>query len=162
MPFFSIVIPAYNRADLIKQTIRTIFNQAYTDFEIVVVDDGSTEPMKEAIGSFSVNHPNIKYIYQPNSERGCARNNGIRHAEGRYVVMFDSDDLMHPDHLQSLHEAILALHEPDFIATKFDFTSNGRSRPSDNMKLSQGYYDYRLLLHGNVFACNICFRRNLP
>jgi len=159
MPFFSIVIPAYNRAGLLKPTLRTILEQGFTDYEVIVVDDGSTDNMKEVVEAFSADHKNFRYIYQKNSERGSARNTGIGHATGIYVVMFDSDDFMHADHLQVLHSHIQALNQPDFIATKFDFTSQGRQRSSDIMPLSEGYYDYRLFLGGNPFACNICFRK---
>jgi len=159
MPFFSIVIPVYNRAGLFKQTIQTLFDQEFTDFEIIVIDDGSTDEIKELVSQLTLQHANLKYFYQQNSERGCARNNGIQRAQGRYVVMFDSDDFMHPDHLSTLHANILTLNYPEFIATKFDFVTDGKHVPSDIMSLPAGEYDYRLFLHGNPFACNICFHR---
>jgi len=161
MPFFSVVIPAYNRADLLIPTLRTIREQVFSGFEVLLVDDGSTDTMKEVVQSFAAEDKRFRYLYQVNSERGCARNTGIRHAAGHYVVMFDSDDFMHPNHLEVLHAGIQSLSQPDFIATKFDFTSNGRSQASDIMKLREGYYDYRLFLRGNPFACNICFRKDL-
>jgi glycosyltransferase involved in cell wall biosynthesis len=160
MPFFSIVVPIYNRADLFLATLSTLQEQDFKDFEIIIIDDGSSDNIKERIGAFTSAHNNIHYFYQKNGERGSARNNGIRRATGKYVVMFDSDDFMHKNHLSTLHAAIFSLGQPAFIATHFDFVNNGQHTSSDIMKLKEGYYDYRLFLHGNPLACNICLKKD--
>src|SRR5688572_16056491 len=92
---FSVVIPAYNRAGLIERAIKSILLQSYTNVEIIVVDDGSTDNTKEVVSRF--NHANLKYIYQENRERGAARNNGVKNAHGAYVVFLDSDDFLYPE-----------------------------------------------------------------
>lgn len=162
MPFFSVVIPVYNRSGLLQKTLDTIFAQTFGDFEIVVVDDGSTDNTATLIRDLMTLRPQLRYVFQENSERGRARNTGIRQAAGKYAVLFDSDDLMHAGHLQTLYDGIHRTNFPDFIATKFDFVHDGRRRSSDLAALKEGYYDYRLFLRGNPLACNICIRNPLP
>ena len=103
-PFFSIIIPAYNRAKVLPQSIASIVNQTYKDFEIIVVDDGSKDNTKLVVAN--LNLPNLKYIYQDNAERSAARNNGIRNAAGQYICFLDSDDFYLENHLQTLYEKI--------------------------------------------------------
>ncbi len=103
-PFFSIVIPAYNRGAYISKTVRSVLAQAYTDFEILIIDDGSTDNTNEEILTF--NDLRIKYFKKENAERGAARNYGVRLAVGKYVTFLDSDDLLKENHLQEGHHYI--------------------------------------------------------
>src|SRR5690554_3150909 len=88
---FSVIIPTYNRASLITKTIESVIDQSYQNFEIIVVDDGSTDNTKEVVKL--IMDPRLKYFYVENGERGRARNIGTFHAEGKYVTFLDSDDL---------------------------------------------------------------------
>jgi GalNAc5-diNAcBac-PP-undecaprenol beta-1,3-glucosyltransferase len=161
-PFFSIVIPVYNRSNIIQDTLESIVRQTLKDFEVHIIDDGSTDDSVEKIKSFVDSDIRFNLHVQHNQERGAARNNGYRVSKGKYVVFFDSDDLMHDDHLFTLHKFIIS-ENPDFIATKFDFKDDsGLHHPSDMKDLRQGFYDYKLFLSGNVLACNICLKKGLP
>jgi len=81
-PKVSVVIPTYNRAHLVGRAIRSVLNQTYQDFEIIVVDDGSTDNTKEVVKSF--NDPRIRYIrHEKNRGGSAARNTGIRAARGK-------------------------------------------------------------------------------
>ena len=102
--FFSVIIPTFNRANILKNTIRSVLVQSYKEFEIIVVDDGSTDNTKEIVKK--INDPRIKYIYQENSERSVARNNGIKNARGRWICFLDSDDAFKENHLSTLFENI--------------------------------------------------------
>lgn len=159
-PFFSIVIPTFNRADIVPSTVEKILKQDFKDFEIIVVDDGSKDNTLALLQDrFSIN-PQVKLLHQSNKERGAARNNGFRNSAGTYVIFFDSDDHMHINHLTVLHTKIIKLNFPDFIATKFDFVNtSGKHYPSDMHTLKEGFYDYKLFLNGNPLACNICVRK---
>ncbi len=89
-PKISVIIPTYNRADLIKESIESVLNQTYQDFEVIVVDDGSTDNTKEVVALFS---PRVKYLYQINTGLPSkARNSGILEANGEYIAFLDSDD----------------------------------------------------------------------
>jgi len=103
-PFFSIIIPAYNRAYMIAKTIGSVIDQRFTDWECIVVDDGSTDNTREVVSG--IQDDRVKYVYQKNAERSAARNNGIRNATGRYICFLDSDDFFESSHLQTLYDHI--------------------------------------------------------
>ena len=99
-PFFSVIIPAYNRAPVLGAAIRSVQDQTFQDFEIVIVDDGSSDNPKavvEAIGD-----PRIRFIAQANQGGGAARNAAIDAAAGRFIAPLDSDDIFLPHHLQTM------------------------------------------------------------
>ncbi len=106
-PFFSIIIPAYNRASLVGETIDSFLKQTFKDFELIIVDDGSTDNTKEAIQKY-LSDSRVKYIYQENKERGAARNRGAQEARGEYLNFFDSDDVALPNHLEEAYQFIMA------------------------------------------------------
>jgi len=96
-PFFSIIIPTYNRANWLPKTIQSVLNQSEGDFEILVIDDGSTDDTKQVVTS--IDDDRVKYHHQKNAERGAARNKGIQLAQGSYVHFLDSDDVFFEGHL---------------------------------------------------------------
>jgi glycosyltransferase involved in cell wall biosynthesis len=103
-PLFSVIIPVYNRADVVGDAIRSVLSQSCQDFEIVVVDDGSSDdphPVAEAFAD-----PRIRFHRQANGGGGAARNAGIDLARGQYVAFLDSDDCYLPDHLQTMHRLL--------------------------------------------------------
>ncbi len=104
MPFFSVIIPTYNRAHLITGAISSVIVQSFGDWELLVIDDGSTDNTADIVSSF--NDIRIKYFYQQNTERSAARNKGISKANGRFVCFLDSDDVWLPHHLQTMFDAV--------------------------------------------------------
>jgi len=104
-PFFSIVIPVYNRADALKAAIESVLAQSDQDFEIVVVDDGSKDDPKAVVEAFG--DPRLFYRRQENRGGGAARNAGIDLARGAFVAFLDSDDRFLPGHLKAMR-ALLA------------------------------------------------------
>lgn len=99
-PFFTIVIPAYNRAKELPETIKSVQNQTFTNWELIVVDDGSTDNTKTVVEG--MNDIRVKYFWQKNAERSAARNTGARLAQGTYICFLDSDDKFLPNHLETL------------------------------------------------------------
>ena len=97
MPAVSIVVPTYNRAERLGETLRSVFNQTCQDFELIVVDDGSTDDTQKVVNSF----PRVQYISkQENHGVSRARNEGLALAKGRYICFLDSDDLWGEKKLQ--------------------------------------------------------------
>lgn len=94
----SVIIPTYNRAELIIETIQSVLDQTFDDFEIIVVDDGSTDNTKQVVDGFKDSR--IKYIYQENRGVANARNNGIKASSGEYIAFLDSDDMWLPENLE--------------------------------------------------------------
>ena len=93
----SVIIPAYNAAPFIEETIKSIYRQTYSYWEIIIIDDGSTD--NTALIGESFNPCMVKVIRQQNAGVATARNNGLSHAKGEFVVFFDADDLMSPEFL---------------------------------------------------------------
>lgn len=108
--FFSIIIPTYNRANFICTAIESVIGQTYKNWELIIVDDGSTDNTKEIISSY--NNDRIRYIYQENQERSIARNNGINNARGEYICFLDSDDYFLDNHLTLISEHISLNNSP--------------------------------------------------
>jgi len=100
LPLFSVVIPAYNRAGIIARTIDSVLAQTFTDFEIIVVDDGSTDDLKKICGEY--HSSKIHYVYQDNAGSNPARNNGVKNARGHYVSFLDSDDTWEAEYLEEV------------------------------------------------------------
>lgn len=98
-PSVSVVIATYNRARFLHETLDSILGQRFRDFELIVVDDGSTDDTSELLKSYG---DRIRILCQENRGPAAARNLGIRHARGRWILIQDSDDLSTPDHLESL------------------------------------------------------------
>ena len=105
MPFFSVIIPAYNRADFIGKAISSVLEQTFSDFELIVVDDASTDNTEELVKAFADSR--IVYVKNDtNLERCRSRNKGISLAKGQYICFLDSDDYHLPDHLEVLYNAV--------------------------------------------------------
>ena len=102
MPYFSIIIPLYNREKLISRAISSCFNQDFQDFEIIVVDDGSTDGSCDAVKR--INDPRLRLIRHEKNRGVCpARNTGIANARGEWILPFDSDDELLPNVLAMVH-----------------------------------------------------------
>jgi len=98
MPKVSVIVPVYNVEQFIQETIASVLAQTFTDFELIIVDDQSPDRSIEICEQFQ--DPRIKIIRQQNRGLAGARNTGIRHAQGEYIALLDSDDLWHPQKLE--------------------------------------------------------------
>jgi glycosyltransferase involved in cell wall biosynthesis len=107
MPVFSVVIPTYNRADKVCRAVKSVLNQSLADFEVLVMDDGSTDNTREVIKDLA--DPRIKYEWAENFGGPAApRNRGLRLAQGKYVAFLDSDDWWMP---KKLEESLVILEQ---------------------------------------------------
>ena len=112
-PEFSIIIPTYNRLEFLKKAVSSVVAQTHSDYEVIVVDDGSTDGTMEYLGSLGAC---VKVLSQANRGPGSARNLGVQHAIGTYIAFLDSDDSWYPWTLATFHEAIRNFHEPSVIS----------------------------------------------
>lgn len=103
--FFSIIIPVFNRPEEIGELLASISTQSFRDFEVLVIDDGSSQTSKDVCASFSRKLP-IRYFFQPNTGQGFARNFGMSQAKGDFFVILDSDVLLPESYLEVLFHAI--------------------------------------------------------
>ena len=159
MTFFSIIIPVYNRSHLLAETIDTVLMQSHVNFEIIIVDDGSSENIQKVLEGKYANEPRVKYFHKQNEERGAARNFGLKQAKGDYAVFFDSDDFMKSHYLETLNKIIVENPGVKLLATKYNYDNNGKTEYHPFLQaLAEGWYDQDLFLKGNILACNYCIR----
>ncbi|MDG1689561.1 MAG: glycosyltransferase family A protein [Flavobacteriales bacterium] len=103
---FSIILPTFNRGYMIHHAIESVLNQTYKDWELIIVDDGSTDDTKDVIAEFIEKDNRIRYLHQKNKERSAARNKGIKEAKGHWICFLDSDDIYHTNHLEEFKNLI--------------------------------------------------------
>lgn len=94
-PVISVIIPAYNYGRYLSEAIESVFAQTFTDFELIIVDDGSTDDTAAVVREY-LSDPRVCYIYQKNRGPSAARNTGIRLARGKYIALLDGDDVWMP------------------------------------------------------------------
>lgn len=102
-PKISLIIPVYNVEKFLKTTLDSVFAQTFKDFEVIIVNDGSTDSSLEIIKEYSKNYSNMVVINQENQGQGIARNNALKVAKGEYIAFLDSDDFLEPDFLEVLY-----------------------------------------------------------
>jgi glycosyltransferase involved in cell wall biosynthesis len=111
-PFFSIIIPSYNRSFIITRAIDSVLSQLFSDFELIIIDDGSTDNTKLILQDYS-NDIRIKYIYQNNAGVCAARNTGAKAASSNFLIFLDSDDTVETCWLQDFFD--LAIQNKDYL-----------------------------------------------
>ncbi len=150
MPTVSVVIPAYGHAHFLKHTIESVLQQSWSDYEIVVVDDGSPDETPAVVAQFG---PVVKYIRQPNQGMAATRNTGIRHAAGELISFLDDDDLWMPNYLSTVMDHFQV--DPDLSAlhTGFQLTSDqpGRDYPKGGTRTVLPDELYDTLLEAGFF-----------
>ncbi len=125
MPKISIIIPTYNCAAYIPEAVDSVLKQSYQDFEIIIVDDGSTDNTSQVLERYG-SKASIKYIYQENKGPGAARNAGMKLSEGEYICFLDADDEFKSDSLK-LRQEFLDQHEDVMMV----FTDYGLKKTED-------------------------------
>lgn len=115
----SVVIPLYNKEQSIATTLQTVLNQTYQDFEIVIVNDGSTDHSVEEVAK--VTDPRIRLIHQSNAGVSAARNRGIEEARGEFVAFLDADDEWNPDYLKTQYKLTQKYPECSVFACNYEF-----------------------------------------
>ncbi len=150
VPFFSIVIPVYNRANGINKTLQSVKSQVFGDFEVIVVDDGSTDNLRSLVEK-ETGDLRIQYVYQENAERGAARNTGIRHSMGKYVTFLDSDDILYPNHLETAHEKLMKFEFPQFYHQNYEIRDEEMRLIHKGRHLTGDLN--RQILTGNFLSC---------
>lgn len=164
-PFFSVIIPTYNRAALIGKAIESVLQQTFKNWELLIIDDGSTDNTKQIVAQS--NDPRIKYIYQQNAERCAARNNGIQHSSAPYITFLDSDDYYLGNRLQLLHNVIEAQNFPEaffYTGLQLQDMDSGKTEDKDVAVISADKYDnialsmihsQQVCAHRKVFDSNL-------
>lgn len=128
MPFFSIIIPVYNKECFVKNTIESVFNQTFFDFEIIIVNDGSTDKSEEIVLSF--NDSRIRYFSKENNGASSARNMGIEEARADFITFLDADDYWYPYFLQEMFDTIHLFPEQKIFSASIELETSKKIIPA--------------------------------
>jgi len=123
MPKISVVIPVYNKAKYIQATVNSVLQQTFKDFELIIIDDGSTDNSAEIINSFDDNR--IKFITQKNNGVANARNKGVQIAQTELICFLDADDLWYDNHLEEIWHLSTSFPAAAFYATAYQIQHHG-------------------------------------
>lgn len=116
-PYFSIVIPLYNKEKFIQKTLTSVLEQTFDNFEIIIVNDGSTDQSVNIVKN--INNNKIRLIHQINQGVSVARNKGIEHAKANYIALLDADDIWYSNHLEELHKSITKYPAADLFCNAY-------------------------------------------
>lgn len=105
MPFFSIIVPVYKVEKYLLRFLESVANQTFTDYEVLLIDDGSPDRSGVICDEFAAEHPQFRTIHKPNGGVSSARNRGVEEAKGEWLLFFDSDDVVASDALEKIHRA---------------------------------------------------------
>lgn len=139
VPEVSVIIPAYNSADYIEESVESVLNQTFTGFEIIIIDDGSTDNTAEVLTRFS---RDVTYVKQDNRGPSAARNKGISLSRGEYLSFLDSDDLFLPNHLEELITFLKEYIQVGFVFSDLElFALNGSVEKSLIKRWNEVFYN---------------------
>jgi glycosyltransferase involved in cell wall biosynthesis len=161
MPFFSVVIPLYNKEKYIRRTLESVIRQTFSDFEVIIVDDGSTDNSVKVVESFD--DPRIRLNRQANGGVSSARNLGIDVAKGRYIAFLDADDEWREDKLEKHFEFFG--ENPDCKWATSAFTRRGprgdkEDRFGETQVISDALEAFALKNWLVVFTCAVVIRKD--
>jgi glycosyltransferase involved in cell wall biosynthesis len=163
MPKFTVIIPVYNRSDLVGESIESVLAQEFNDFELILVDDGSTDDSLKVLQQYALKDERIIVIaLQKNEGRCFARNAGLNRARGEWICYLDSDDTYYPNHLQVFYELIKSF--PEQLAFASDQHINGKIKTYRSSRLHKDniYLSLNDFIENNPLTANqICYKRDL-
>ncbi|MCD6067453.1 MAG: glycosyl transferase [Bacteroidetes bacterium] len=159
--FFSVVLPVFNREEMISKAIKSVLQQEFPFWELIVIDDGSTDGTRKVVESYT-NDPRIKYVYQQNAERSAARNNGIELSAGDFICFIDSDDYYLNNHLSELYKTISANNFKEALYYTHYYKEISGKRVEGKMFSeirNKGLYN---IFHESLLQTNsVCIHKNL-
>lgn len=146
----SIIMPVYNTGEILKKTINSILNQTFNDYELLLIDDGSTDLSGEICDSFATTDSRVRVFHKENGGICSARNYGILQAQGEYIAFCDHDDIYHPELLQKVYRTLVQT-KADVVKYRYQEIFNnaikGIEKISDNIEIITSFKD-------NIFKLN--------
>jgi glycosyltransferase involved in cell wall biosynthesis len=157
----SIIVPTYNRAYCLPRTIDSVLSQTYSTFELVIVDDGSTDETRALVTGMAAHDDRIRYLYQPNAGVSAARNCGLRAARGDYIALLDSDDVWKPWKLEVQLACLSFLPQVGMVWTNMEAV-NPEGQVTNPSYLRTMYDAYRWFRTEELFFASYSLREVLP
>ena len=151
----SVIIPAYNVEKYLENTLKSILNQSFEDFEVILVDDGSVDKTPKIMAAYAAQDKRIKVINKKNEGVGAARNAGMQVAAGKYLYFADADDILHPQILEFLYQAC-EKEQADFACCDFKVSKWGTDlqivqyKAPENVEVIDNPLEYACINHRKV------------
>lgn len=159
---FSVILPVYNREELVLEAIRSVLSQTYPHFELLVVDSRSTDKTAEVVHQAVKNDQRIKYFSAPEPGRCPARNVGLKEASGDWICFLDSDDIYYPNHLAVLASAIGQMPQTMAFSTQQKVGGKQKKYLYKWMSAGKQFIHLDHVLHSNPIQLNqLCFHQSL-
>src|SRR5690606_33358398 len=163
---FSVVIPLYNKELSVKNTIQSVLDQTFQEFEIVIVNDGSTDDSVTVVETF--NDSRIRLIHQKNQGVSAARNRGIEEAKYEWICFLDADDLWKDNHLEEIVKMMKSYPDEKVFVTSFEYSSGrkmmGDPKQSEIYKINNFFTEYlkfkNLMWTSTVVIHNTCVQKS--
>lgn len=147
---------------MIDNAIESVLNQTYDNWELILVDDGSTDNTKDVVMEYTLRDPRIIYIYQDNGERSAARNNGIRNSSGNFVCFLDSDDSFENNHLQTLFQSISEERSPIGLFFTNFYEKKGLEKSINNTPLLKDFKNtVEYIMTYAIIPSRVCIHRKI-
>lgn len=143
MPLFSIIIPVYNVEKYLNKCVDSVLNQTFTDFEVILVDDGSPDNCPAICDSYAEKDKRVRVIHKQNGGLICARKSGLEAARGDYIGFVDSDDWIE-ENMYELFADMIKKYSPDMVLSDFYFDS-GKEIINSEQLFEQEFYDKKSL-----------------
>jgi len=171
-PFFSVVIPIYNKAPHIARSIGSVLSQTFKDFELIIVNDASTDGSIEEVKKFNDSCICLLHREKPGPGGYAARNLGIKEAKGQWIAFLDADDEWYPNHLEKLYELSVKFPEIYFLGCGWQSQYNGIKKENAFVKefnsnktmiiTTAGFLKYSLLKKQPVWTSVVCIKKTSP
>lgn len=159
---FSIIVPLYNKESYVQKALESVFSQTYTDYEVIVIDDGSTDNSLEVVRGLKIEDRRLMILTQSNSGVAAARNNGVAKSKGEYLCFLDADDWWKPTFLEEMDRLINEYPDAGLYATNYVYYKPGKTHVA--LHLERGYMNYpEAYLHGEmpVWTGTACMPRRV-
>lgn len=156
-PKISVIVPIYNVEEYLERCLDSIVAQDFSDYEVILINDGSTDHSAQMASLYAKKHPIFKYVSQPNGGLSSARNKGITLARGKYLCFIDSDDAIEPNYLKKLYD-VAETYSADIVISRFT-----RHWIKSDITIKQwfkkrpGVYDSKVLLHSLIRDLTVHF-----
>ena len=167
-PFFSIIVPIFNAERFLDECVNSVINQKYSDWELILVDDGSTDSSGYLCDKYSKTNDNIFVVHQENKGQFFARESGINRARGSFFIFLDSDDFLQPDALMVLQENLKEEETDLILYDSYHYTNGKQENAEDNIDFSGLFFDKKEIIRqcflkrtSRISMCAYCFKNTL-
>lgn len=167
-PFFSIIVPIYNSEKFLNECINSILHQTYQNWELILVDDGSTDNSGTICDEYSANQNNIRVFHQKNKGQFLAREAGIKNAKGTHLIFVDSDDFLELDALDCLSKCLCEKKTDLILYDSYHYINGKKEKAKDNIDFCEVFEEHKQIVKqcflkrtSRISMCAYCFDKSL-